>query len=175
MMLMVETATQEIGRPVIDHSRTGVDWLLEIAAIMGLVGAFAILGSAWSQLPERIPLHFDITGKPDGWGNKGWLWILPMIGAVIYVGFTALVRVPHRFNYPWKITPENAQRQYRIARSLLTWLKAQITLLLAAIAWTTIRVALGKAEGIGAWFVPVLVGVLLATVVVHGAFALRAR
>jgi uncharacterized membrane protein len=33
----------------------------------------------WPDLPESIPTHFDINGKPDAWGKKGSIFILPLV------------------------------------------------------------------------------------------------
>ncbi len=38
----------------------------EIAALTGLTAMWAVVGRArWSGLPQRIPVHFGIDGKPD--------------------------------------------------------------------------------------------------------------
>lgn len=41
---------------------------------------FIYLASVYSGLPDRIPIHFDWLGNPDGWGPKYILWLLPAIG-----------------------------------------------------------------------------------------------
>lgn len=33
----------------------------------------------WPDLPDRIPTHFDINGKPDAWGKKESIFILPLV------------------------------------------------------------------------------------------------
>jgi uncharacterized membrane protein len=33
----------------------------------------------WPDLPDSIPTHFDINGKPDAWGKKGSIFILPLV------------------------------------------------------------------------------------------------
>ena len=34
---------------------------------------------AFFQLPERIPIHWNLYGQVDRWGARGTLWILPAI------------------------------------------------------------------------------------------------
>lgn len=59
--------------------------LVLIAVALGL--------SAWlyPSLPDRIPTHWNIEGKADGFGPK-WIaaWILPAVAAVL-VGFMSLI------------------------------------------------------------------------------------
>ena len=31
---------------------------------------FAYLGLSWNQLPDRIPVHFNLQGEANGWGSK---------------------------------------------------------------------------------------------------------
>jgi len=34
---------------------------------------FAYLGLSWNQLPDRIPVHFNLQGEANGWGSKSSL------------------------------------------------------------------------------------------------------
>jgi len=36
----------------------------------------------YQKLPETIPTHFDITGKPDAWGHKSSFLISPLIAMI---------------------------------------------------------------------------------------------
>ena len=61
-----------------------------------------------SRLPERIPTHFDISGKPNAWGSPGFLWILPVVGLGLYVLMTALASIQfRRYNLPVRVTEVN--------------------------------------------------------------------
>jgi len=66
-----------------------------------------------------ISLPFIYT-YPSKETNNNWsLWILPLIGLTVYVGIAFLKKHPHLFNYPKRITPENAEVQYKTAVRLL--------------------------------------------------------
>ncbi len=81
--------------------------------ILALFWAYAI--SNYLQLPDTIPVHFDLKGRPDGYGGKLTLLALPLLTTVLWIGLFILNRFPHIFNFPVKITPENAYRQYQLA------------------------------------------------------------
>ena len=34
---------------------------------------------AYGALPQRIPVHFDLFGRPDGWGPRWMIFLLPLI------------------------------------------------------------------------------------------------
>jgi uncharacterized membrane protein len=146
--------------------------VFEIAAVCALVLHIVIVFQAWWTLPDQIPAHFGITGQPDRWGSKKEIWLLPALSVVIYVGMTVLSRYAPKFNYLWEITPANAARQYQLARSLVTALKAEVIALFAIISWQSIRVAMNRAEGLGLPFTVILALTTL-TIVIYLWSALR--
>ncbi|MFU8845053.1 MAG: hypothetical protein ACNA7V_14715 [Bacteroidales bacterium] len=72
----------------------------------------------------------------------------------MYIGLTFLSGIPHVFNYAAKITPENALRQYTNAIRMIRVLKFILVLVFTMIVLGTLRTALGKSDGLGAWFLP---------------------
>ena len=146
------------------------DRALQAGASLGLIVSGALLVRYWPHLPESVPIHFDLSGAPDAWGGKGWLLSLPLVSLALYAGMTVLERFPHRFNYLWRITPDNAGRQYAIARRAAAALKATIVWVFTAGLWLTCETAVGRAHGLGPWFLPVALGSIA---VVLGGFLLE--
>lgn len=153
-------------QPVIEVPASATDMAVEAAALVGLAASIVLVVWALPILPEKIPIHFDFWGKPDGWGPKTGLFFLVGITAFSYVALTVVNLFPHIFNYPVRITEENAPRQYAIATSALRWLKLEIVWLITYTEWAAIQTALGKARGVSPWFAPLMLAVLLATVAV---------
>lgn len=61
--------------------------------------AFAATLVLYSRLPEQMPTHWNISGKPDAWGDKSWAaFLAPMImlGTVI-LGFVLRWASPRNF------------------------------------------------------------------------------
>ena len=104
------------------------------------------------RLPDEIPTHLNAAGTPDDYGAKTSLWLLPAFGAGVYALLTISVWYPHTFNYPVKITEDNAARQYLIAARMIRMLKAGIIALFAYITYNMIATTLGKAQGLGKAF-----------------------
>lgn len=155
-------------RPVLRVPFSPLEVILEVMALVGVLFSILFVALSWPDMPPTIPTHFGASGRADAWGGRETLFILPAIAmALVYIPMTILSRFPHLFNYPWSITEANAARQYHLARVLLAFMKAETVWLFAYIEWQTIQVALGKAEGLGAAFLPVFMGVVFGTLGIY--------
>ncbi len=78
-----------------------LSWRVEIPQLLIIAAMFALAAWAWPQLPDKLPVHWNIKGEVDGYGNKFvGLLLLPIIVAGIYVMMLALPRFdPGRRNY----------------------------------------------------------------------------
>ncbi|MDO4225026.1 MAG: DUF1648 domain-containing protein [Bergeyella zoohelcum] len=65
----------------------------------------------YPQLPNKIPIHFNIEGKADRYSSKKWIFLLPILGLVLLAFMTADLE----YNFPIKITKENFENQKLIA------------------------------------------------------------
>ncbi|MEQ8174199.1 MAG: DUF1648 domain-containing protein [Syntrophomonadaceae bacterium] len=140
-------------RPVIKLPRTTLDNYLETVSVLGLFAMVYLLARYWTGLPSIVPTHFGAAGQPDGWGSKTSLFVNLGLGLFFYLGLTVLYRFPHIYNYLYTINEANAQVQYRLARSLVSGLKAGVILIFTYGEWATIQTALGQSTGLGPWFV----------------------
>ncbi len=70
---------------------------------VGLIGlAFIVSLYGILHLPERVPIHFDSSGRPDSYGSKWILLVNPLIAALVYFGIPFLMKIDP---YSEKITP----------------------------------------------------------------------
>jgi uncharacterized membrane protein len=144
-------------RPKLQIDPTPGDRIMEAAGWLMVALLWIITLWDYSGLPDQIPVHFGASGKADSYGSKTNLLILPVLGTVMYIGLTLLGRIPHAFNYPGKITPENALRQYTSATRMIRVLKFILVLVFTMIVWGTLRTVSGKSDGLGAWFLPLTI------------------
>ena len=154
-------------RPVLDIPRSSLEGALNGVALAALIYMLIVLLTNWARLPEIVPSHFGASGEADGMGSRATLWILPGSTAALIVGFAILRRFPHRFNYPWKITLENAERQYALAIHLLAVIEAEIAVMFAYITQATVQVALGNARGFDPVIASAGAAVLLGTIIAY--------
>jgi uncharacterized membrane protein len=164
------------SQPQVEYQRSPADWLAETVAVAGLIIALVLPVCYWSLLPERVPSHFGVSGQADAWSARGFVWFLPAVTVFVYLLLTLVSLIPPRYyNYPWRITEENAPRQVRIVRRLLGVLKAELVWLFVYLTWQTIRVALGQISGLGSAFLPVTLVVVFGTVLYYFVRAAGAR
>jgi uncharacterized membrane protein len=91
------------------------NWRLELPQLLLIGAMFAAAACAWPQLPDRLPIHCNIHGEADGWGNKFMgLLLVPFIGLGTYLLMWLLPRVdPGKANY------QSFQKVYGIIRIVL--------------------------------------------------------
>ncbi|MCS7037142.1 MAG: DUF1648 domain-containing protein [Saprospiraceae bacterium] len=140
--------TRKQPQPKIALEWTLADRLLEAVATFFAVLLMAVPLAYYRDLPERIPQHFNAAGEVDAYGPKYLLLIPVGMGILLFGIMTWLSRHPHWLNYPVTITPDNAERQYRLAVRLLRVLKMVVVLLFLYLAWNTTRIGMGKAESL---------------------------
>ena len=146
--------------PKIVLEQSPADRILEGLAATGLVVLLVLPAVYYNDLPEIIPTHFDAFGEADGYGGKWTILLLSFIGLALYGLLTFVNSRPQHMNFPVRITPENAKRQYRLATRLIRILKALIMPMFAYISWSVIQGALSGHASLGAGFLwVVLAGV----------------
>ena len=159
------------NRPLIKIEWTPIDWILEGIAILGLL---TILGTAvynFPKLPKTIPTHFNAAGQPDGYGDKSFFWTVPCIALFLYLLLTLINLVPHKLDYPVKITPLNASKQYTMGTRLIRYLKMILIWLFFSINYSIIQSISHTGQGLGLWFLPVFLGFIFIPMIVYFIFS----
>ncbi|MEI3613987.1 DUF1648 domain-containing protein [Pseudogracilibacillus sp. SO30301A] len=139
-------------------------YVLNSISIICIVGSIIYIVFAYQHLSDTIPIHFNTQGDADNWGSKNTVFIMPGITIILFVGIYFLSKFPHFYNYTVEVTEENAPRIYTEANLFMTIINLEIVLIftLASVDIT--------GDFLGVWFVGVVFGVPLVTLVV---FALR--
>ncbi len=112
---------------------------------------FVTVALNWPNLPESIPSHYNASGEADRWGSKAGVWMLPVVGAVLFLVLTLLKRVA---------SP---------ARQMLTAVKLVMIVTFAYISWIQVT---APGQGLGRAFLP---SMLIAPMVVIGFYFFRLR
>jgi uncharacterized membrane protein len=155
------------NQPKLTIERTPVDWIFELLAILGL---FALLGVSvyyYPKLPDTIPSHFNGSGLPDKYEGKSFFWVLPGISVFLYILLSVINLFPHRFNYPFKITQQNAFRQYTLGTRLIRYIKMILVWLFFHITLSVVRSANHSEQGLGSWSMPVFLAFIFIPIIVY--------
>jgi hypothetical protein len=52
----------------------------------------------WNDLPATIPTHFGLSGKPDAFGPKDQIILLPAVFSALAIGIYFLLRNIHKID-----------------------------------------------------------------------------
>jgi uncharacterized membrane protein len=67
-------------------------WIKEVVLVCFIAIPYIYLATIWDQLPERVPIHFNLKGEADGWGDKSTYLFLP--GLVTGITYILLLLIP---------------------------------------------------------------------------------
>lgn len=154
-------------RPVLTIQRDTSDLLVDIVALVAIAALWGVPAYFYSSLPDTIPTHFGFDGKPDDWGEKWFLWIVPGLATTMYIFLHFLSKFPHLFNYTTTINQDNALRQYTLATKLIRRINTLVLFMLLYINISIVFVALQKMDGLSFWVVPGFIIVLMGTLVYY--------
>lgn len=62
----------------------------EVLSLVLIACMFALGIGTWSIAPDRIPMHWDVSGRPDRYGGKvEGLFLLPALAAAVHFFFSS--------------------------------------------------------------------------------------
>ncbi|MCJ0742617.1 DUF1648 domain-containing protein [Pedobacter montanisoli] len=141
----------ENNRPKLKLNLSKFDIIIEVISIIVLLTLAVFTVVNYKNLPDTVPVHFNLAGEADRFGSKKEIFALPLIAIAIYTLLTILNRYPHIFNYPTQITEANALRQYTNATRLLRYLKLIIVSIFLLIFYFTTKAADVKNTALPPW------------------------
>lgn len=143
-------------RPILTLPKTKYEKFLDVIGSGLFTVSILFIILQWGNLPEEIPAHFNAKGEVDRWGSKIEVLILPGIGIFMWIFLGLLEKAPHMHNYPARLNERNVEAFYLNSRKLCNEVKNFCLILFAIISCEIVLVALGKIEGLGWWFLPVV-------------------
>ena len=129
--------------------------LLNSITFLALVYTWWRAIQVYPELPPRIPIHFNLMGKADGWGGRWTIYLLPLIGTVIAGFWFTIFRLEPGAGKK-KLTPE---QQVPFSALLLAMILA-----FQFINHKIVENALGRAKGLGKAFLPVFLAIIFSLV-----------
>ena len=155
-----------LDKPKIQLILTTTDRVLDGIALGGLAILWTYTIVSYASLPTTIPTHFNFKGEIDNYGNKAALFILPVIMSLVVLGMTYLNKYPHIFNYPRKITAENAEYEYRKATRLIRIIKAVISIFAVLITITIVQSSKAGYSTMKWWMLPVFIIAMITPIII---------
>lgn len=101
-------------------------------ALLGVLVATCLFAYLW--LPDRMVIHFDRAGRPDGSGSKAMILALPAIGVGLYGLLHYLGNLPVELPGRSAGTSKGSPRAFRIVKvvSMLCLLVVALAMVLSS-------------------------------------------
>lgn len=120
---------------------------------------FAVAALVWPTLPERVPIHFNLAGRPTAWVHTSvWSWFgLPLLAAattLFVYGMSRLsARAPELWNVPNKqrflsLSPAARAPIVRYLDRFMAWTAVLVSVTFAGVHLGVHQAATGRGSGL---------------------------
>lgn len=120
--------------------------LLWTLSLIVIAISFAMIGIHWNDLPDEVPMHFNLQGEADRYGSKSELFILPFLGLGLWALFRWMSKGVLKIN-PHKFGAKTPQ-QLEISKRFMAEMTLFTCILLTIGVYSIMAVAVGKTNGI---------------------------
>jgi|GEM_PF-1943525 len=133
----------------VDVRPTLGDRVLSGLGLLGIVVSLVWVASVYTELPERVAMHFNLRGEADDYSGKAALYGVPtMLGFVWFMLFMLSEHMPAaQMNLPVDIDDTNRDRAYVMSKRLLRVVQSAIGLTTVLLTGHLIRYNLDPVAG----------------------------
>ena len=143
-------------RPRIQIQQTSTDRWLDAISYLLLTFLIAYPVYLYSSLPEPSAVHADISRHLSSYKSKEIILILPTLGAFLFIMLTILLRYPHLYNYPEKITEENVLSVYTGGIRFMRIMRIWVLFIFILIVRGSMGIALNRQDDFLKWILPIV-------------------
>ena len=122
-----------------------ISFVLKVVSFVVLILIWIFTIVNFKNLPETIPIHYNIAGTPDGFGPKSTIWFETTLTTAL---FLFLMYVSKKPNFPLLNIPQNIKKKPILTEFIVSILLLIIMLIFADINYEIIQNALGKTNGL---------------------------
>jgi uncharacterized membrane protein len=79
----------------------------------------ALYAAVYADLPDQVPYHWNVSGQPNSWGAKEFIWIIPVAMALMNTFMQLMMFItPQKNNIP------------KVFKKIVAWIIPFITMIL---------------------------------------------
>lgn len=139
---------------------TRTDIIVEYVSLLMLIAIWGLVIKNYASLPEFIPIHYNMAGKVDRFGDRNTIFALPILTTILYIGLTLLHLFPKQLKYQASMTIAKKQLLLITAMRMIRYLKLIVVLLFGYNLHETIQYSNRLTNGLGVWFLPLTIIVM---------------
>jgi len=147
-------------QPKIDIPYTNGHKILIFISVILTFLSFGLALYYYSDLPDKIPKHFNLKGEADSYGPRGSIFIVPYVALITVLPMIYISKVPHTYNYNIKITAENAVREYTLAKSMIIQMSLAISIILFYVTSLIIYSSSNTHSPLENWDIVIILGII---------------
>ena len=140
------------------------DRILELVAAAMAVLLLILTGVLYSQAPETVPTHFNFAGDADGWGGKGFYWILAVIMLVGMIICASAAYNRKLVNLPIRLKEPVFYRQIGLISRMCRIMTITFGFIWLAVLLAMSASFIGLSEGVAVALIPLSVMLMLGVV-----------
>ena len=129
--------------------------ILLYLSVLSLIVPLIYIVATWTSIPDQIPTHFNASGEADAWNSKTSVIVLIVVQVFIFILMLFSLLFPQIWNFPVKLTQNNAEAAYRYTRSMLCWMTLGINAM-----FSYINIQSCRGASLGVFFLPVTLGAI---------------
>lgn len=122
---------------------TNLIWTL---AFLVIIISFAMIGIHWNDLPDKVPMHFNLQGEANRFGGKGELFVLPVMSLGMWALFRWISKGALKIN-PNKYGAKTPA-QLAVSKRFMAETTLFVCILLAIGVYSIMAVATGKTNAV---------------------------
>ncbi len=107
--------------------------------ILIFIWVFTIVN--FKNFPETIPIHYDLSGNPDGFGSRNTEWFLNIVATAMFVMLFAVSKKP---NDPLLNIPQNIKENPILTELVVSIMLLIVMAMFGVISYESTLNALGK-------------------------------
>lgn len=126
------------ARPKIKIEKRPQDLFIEFLTWTLLISLWIYVLYIYNKLPDRIPNHYDSDGNVIDYMSKNFVFFMPALITFLVPLLAIITNYPSSFNFPVKITPDNAIKQYTLAIRMIRVLNLMLVIIFGTITYAII-------------------------------------
>lgn len=136
------------------------DFLLEVISIVIIGASWWYLLSNFAAIPETVPVHFDIQGEPDRFGDKSELFTLLYVGTGLYLLLLILGFFPQFQNLPTSLENVTTDKVRSLSARMLRTINVVMCSIFLVLSATSGYNALNGLDSQNIWVLLFLMGLM---------------
>ncbi|EUJ37127.1 DUF1648 domain-containing protein [Brochothrix campestris] len=100
------------------YQRTILQQVFTWLSFLVLTALALFLAVNYQALPKIVPMHFNFAGEIDGYAGRASVWLLPIIGFLMWLLLFVIGAHPEKHNYMF-LTEANKRAQYRLSCTIV--------------------------------------------------------